>query len=74
MPPQDQESNRDRERRRHETARSAQFFSLLIAAIGAINLLIYLERGSRLALVVVVIAVVALVGWVLYTRRVLRDL
>jgi hypothetical protein len=66
---------KDADRRgRHEVSRTVQFFGLLIAAIVGFNLLLYWERGSRLALLVAGIAAVSLVGWLLYARRVLRDL
>ena len=61
-------------RGRHEVSRTVQFFGLLIAAIAGFNLLLYWERGSKLALVVAGIAAVSLVGWLLYARRVMRDL
>jgi hypothetical protein len=61
-------------RRRHDAWRSAQFFGLLIAAIAGFNLLLYWERGSKLALAVAALAVVSLVGWLVYARRVIRNL
>jgi hypothetical protein len=65
---------KEREQRRHEVSRSAQFFSLLIAALAVLNGLLYWERGSALFLALGLVAAVALVGWILYSRSVLKKL
>ena len=63
-----------RRRQRHEASRTVQLYTLLIAALCFINVLIYWEGGSKLSLVVAGIAGIALVGYLLYARRVLRAL
>jgi hypothetical protein len=66
--------DRDKTRQRHAVSRSVHLYALLIAALLVINVLIYWERGTRLSLVVAIVAAVALAGYLVYARKILRSL
>jgi hypothetical protein len=65
---------REKARQNHAIRRSVHLYTLLIAALLVINLLLYWERGTLLSLIVAIIAAIALAGYLVYARKVLRSL
>jgi FtsH-binding integral membrane protein len=59
---------------RHTAARLAQYYGLLILAVALLNYFFYWESGSLLSLAVGIIATLVFVGWLAYTRSVLRGI
>lgn len=68
------DDERAKAKQHHAIKRSVHLYALLIAALLVINLFLYVERGSILSLVVAIVAGVALAGYLLYARKVLRSL
>jgi hypothetical protein len=68
------DDTRERVRQSNAIKRSVHLYALLIAALLVINVLLYWERGTLLSLVVAIVAAIALVGYLLYARKVLRSL
>jgi len=68
------DDEREKVKQRHAIKRSVHLYGMLIAALAVINIFLYVERGARLSLIVAVVAAVALVGYLLYARKLLRSL
>jgi hypothetical protein len=65
---------REKSKQRHAVARSVYIYALLIAALLVLNLFLYWERGTILSLAVAVVSGIALLGYIVYARKVLRSL
>ena len=68
----DDEARRVRQQR-HDLSRTVQYYGLLIAVIGCVNIWIYWINGAIPSLVLGGVCFVALVGWLVYARTVLRK-
>jgi hypothetical protein len=56
----------------YDFTRTVNYYALLIAVIGCVNLWIYWSRGNTLTLVLAVFCFVCVVAWLVVARRVLR--
>jgi hypothetical protein len=68
----DDEARRARQQR-HDLSRTVHYYGLLIGVIGCVNVWIYWANGSIPTLVLAIVCFVALVGWLVYARTVLRK-
>jgi hypothetical protein len=62
----------DSRRGGYDFSRTVNYYALLIAVIGCVNLWIYWSRGSTLTLVLAVFCFVCVVAWLVVARRMVR--